>query len=160
MSFQTADLCDDHSDHLQIAEPLFRDYGGSLSFSGPISTIKTFEDNTLVRAAVETPGNGRVLVVDAGGSTRCAMFGDNLGDLAVNNGWAGVIMYGCIRDSAIIGTMPLGMKALATHPLKSVKADYGQTDIAVRFAGVTFRPGDYLYADVDGIVVSETQLVD
>jgi regulator of ribonuclease activity A len=158
MPFQTADLCDDHSEHLQIAEPIFRDYGGSLSFSGPISTIKTFEDNTLVRAAVDSPGNGRVLVVDAGGSTRCAMFGDNLGDLAVKNGWAGVVMYGCIRDSAIIATMPLGMKALATHPLKSIKNDYGQTEIPVHFAGITFRPGEFLYADVDGIVIAKTKL--
>ena len=158
MPFQTADLCDDHSDHLQIAEPLFRDYGGTLSFSGPISTIKTFEDNTLVRAAVDSPGEGRVLVVDAGGSTRCAMFGDNLAELAVKNNWAGVIMYGCIRDSAIIGTMQLGMKAISTHPLKSIKDNYGQRDIPVRFAGVEFTPGLYLYADVDGIVISEKSL--
>lgn len=158
MPFQTADLCDEYSDTLQIAEPLFRDYGGTLSFSGPISTIKTFEDNTLVRAAVDSPGEGRVLVVDAGGSKRCAMFGDNLAELAVKNNWAGVIMYGCIRDSAMIGTMNLGMKALATHPLKSIKDDYGQRDIPVRFAGVEFTPGHYLYADVDGIVVSENSL--
>lgn len=160
MSFHTADLCDDHSDNLQIAEPVFRDYGGQLTFSGPISTIKTFEDNTLVREAVQSPGEGRVLVVDAGGSKRCAMFGDNLADLAVKNNWAGVVMYGCIRDSAIIDTMPLGMKALATHPLKSIKNDYGQRDIPVRFAGVQFRPGDFLYADVDGIVVSGKPLTD
>lgn len=160
MSFQTADLCDAHSDNLQIVEPMFRDYGGSLSFCGPICTIKTFEDNTLVREAVESPGEGRVLVVDAGGSMRCAMLGDNLARLAVDNGWAGVVMYGCIRDSAEIGTMPLGVKAIATHPLKSVKANYGQRDVEVRFAGVTFRPGEFLYADSDGIVVSPTSLTD
>ena len=160
MPFQTADLCDAHSDTLQIVEPLFRDYGGNLSFCGPISTIKTFEDNTLVRAAVESPGEGRVLVVDAGGSMRCAMLGDNLAKLAVDNAWAGVVMYGCIRDSAEIHTMPLGVKALATHPLKSIKADYGQRDIEVRFGGVIFRPGEYLYADSDGIVVSPTPLTD
>lgn len=160
MPFQTADLCDAHSDSLQIADPMFRDFGGNKSFCGPISTIKTFEDNTLVRAAVETPGEGRVLVVDAGGSMRCAMFGDNLAKLAVDNGWAGVVMFGCIRDSAEIGTMPLGLKALATHPLKSIKDNYGKRDIDVRFAGVTFRPGEFLYADHDGIVVSATSLVD
>ena len=160
MSFHTADLCDAHSDSLQIVDPMFRDYGGNLSFCGPISTIKTYEDNTLVRAAVESPGEGRVLVVDAGGSMRCAMLGDNLAELAVDNGWTGVVMYGCIRDSAEIGTMPLGVKALDTHPLKSIKNDYGQRDIEVHFGGVSFRPGEYLYADSDGVVISKTPVVD
>ena len=158
MPHNTADLCDTYSDSLDIAEPIFQNFGGNTHFEGPISTIKTFEDNSLVRAAVEQPGNGRVLVVDAGGSMRCAMFGDNLAELAVKNAWAGVIMYGCIRDSAAIGKMPLGLKALATHPLKSIKANYGQTDVPVHFAGLTFRPGEFLYADHDGIVVSETKL--
>lgn len=158
MSLNTADLCDEFSDTLQISEPIFSDFRGNIDFSGPITTIKTFEDNTLVRAAVETPGEGRVLVVDAGGSRRCAMFGDNLADLAVKIGWAGVIMYGCIRDSKAIGEMSVGLKALATHPLKSVKADYGTTDVEVTFGGVTYVPGDYVYADRDGIVVSKTPL--
>lgn len=158
MSLPTADLCDKYSNDLQIVDPIFQDFGGKLAFSGPIRTIKTFEDNTLVRAAVETAGDGSVLVVDAGGSMRCAMFGDNLAELAVKNGWAGVVMYGCIRDSAVIGQMPLGLKALATHPLKSVKADYGTMGIDVRFGAVVFSPGAYLYADQDGIVVSGTAL--
>lgn len=158
MELKTTDLCDAYSDKLQIADPIFSDFGGRTNFSGPISTIKTFEDNTLVRTAVEDPGNGHVLVVDAGGSMRCAMFGDNLAALAVKNGWSGVVMYGCIRDSEDIGGMDLGLKALATHPLKSVKADYGQRDIPIQFAGVTFNPGHYLYADKDGIVVAEHSL--
>ena len=158
MSLPTTDLCDAYSDSLQIVEPGFRDYGGRIAFSGPISTIKTFEDNTLVRAAVEQPGEGRVLVVDGGGSMRCALFGDNLAALAVENNWSGVVVYGCIRDSAQIGTMDVGLKALDTHPLKSVKANFGKNDVPVRFGGVNFVPGHYLYADADGIIVSETEL--
>jgi regulator of ribonuclease activity A len=158
MRLKTTDLCDAYSDSLQIVEPIFADFGGVVTFSGPISTIKTFEDNTLVREAVEGSGDGRVLVVDAGGSMRCAMFGDNLAELAVQNGWSGIIMYGCIRDSEEISNMEVGLKALATHPLKSVKANYGQRDVAVHFAGATFTPGQYVYADLDGIVVSEKEL--
>jgi regulator of ribonuclease activity A len=158
VELKTTDLCDAYSDELQIVDPIFSDYGGCATFSGPIATIKTFEDNTLVRAAVESPGEGQVLVVDAGGSMRCAMFGDNLAALAVNNGWSGVVMYGCIRDSDDIGKMDVGLKALATHPLKSVKANYGQRDVPLQFAGVTFTPGHYLYADRDGIVVAERAL--
>jgi regulator of ribonuclease activity A len=158
MRLKTTDLCDAYSDSLQIVEPIFADFGGVLTFSGPISTIKTFEDNTLVREAVEGPGDGRVLVVDAGGSVRCGMFGDNLAELAVQNGWSGIVMYGCVRDSEEIGNMEVGLKALGTHPLKSVKANYGQRDVPVHFAGVTFTPGHYVYADLDGIVVSEKEL--
>ena len=158
MSHPTADLCDAHADSIQIAEPIFRDFGGRQSFFGPIATVKTFEDNTLVRAAVEGSGEGRVLVVDGGGSLRCALFGDNLATLAVRNGWSGVVINGCIRDSAPIAAMDLGLKALAAHPLKSVKAGYGQVDVPVRFAGVTFTPGHYLYADTDGIVTATQAL--
>jgi len=158
MRLKTTDLCDAYSDSLQIVEPVFGDFGGITTFSGGISTIKTFEDNTLVREAVEKPGEGRVLVVDAGGSMRCAMFGDNLAELAVKNGWSGIVMYGCIRDSEDIGEMEVGLKALGTHPLKSIKANFGQRDITVSFCGATFNPGHYLYADLDGIVVSEKEL--
>jgi len=159
MSFKTADLCDNHSDRLQIAEPLFRDYGGNRTFSGSISTVKAHEDNTLVRAALETQGQGRVLVVDGGGSTRCAMVGDQLALLGEGNGWAGILVYGCIRDSEDIGRTPIGLKALNSHPLKSVKRNEGQRDIPVRFAGVEFVPGHHLYADPDGIVVAASEVV-
>lgn len=153
MSFKTADLCDSHED-LQVCEPLFRDFGGKVRFSGPVSTIKCFEDNSLVREAVNEPGEGRVLVVDAGGSLRCAMLGDLLAAAAVANGWSGVVMYGLIRDSAEIGGMALGVKALGTLPLKSVKRGIGERDVPVRFGGVTFTPGDYVYADEDGLLCS------
>lgn len=155
---KTADLCDDFSDQLSIVEPGFQHYGGKQMFSGQISTIKCFEDNSKVREQVSTPGNGRVLVVDAGGSKRCAMLGDLLAAKAVENGWSGVIMYSLIRDCAEIGTMQLGVMALGTHPLKSEKKNLGEVDIPVTFGGVTFTPGEWLYADEDGIVVSQRAL--
>jgi regulator of ribonuclease activity A len=157
-TFKTADLCDDFAEQLQIAEPLFGDFGGHDSFAGPISTLKLFEDNTLVRVALEEPGAGRVLVVDGGGSMRCALLGDQLGELAVKNGWSGIVVYGAIRDSADILELPLGVKALGAHPLKSVKRNEGQRDVTVHFAGVRFVPGHYLYADADGIVLATDDL--
>ncbi len=159
MDFKTADLCDAHAEALQVAEPIFADFGGHIAFSGRISTLKAFEDNSLVRRAFEEPGEGRVLVVDGGGSLRCAMVGDQLAALAAKNGWSGVIVNGCIRDSAAIAETALGVKALATHPLKTVKRNEGQRELPVRFAGVSFVPGHYVYADEDGVVVSEQPLV-
>jgi len=159
MSFKTADLCDEYPDALQICEPGFSSFGGRPRFFGQISTIKCFEDNSLVREAVAEPGEGRVLVVDAGGSRRCAMLGDLLAAKAAARGWSGVLMYGLIRDSADIGGMDLGVRALGTHPLKSVKKGVGERDVVVRFAGVTFVPGEYLYADEDGIVCSDAALL-
>lgn len=156
--FATTDLCDEHSDDLQIAQPALRNYGGRGKFHGPVSTLKVYEDNTLVRKTLEQPGEGRVLVVDGGGSHRCALLGDQIAELAVNNGWAGVVIYGCIRDSADIAKMDIGVRALDTHPLKSVKRGEGQENIPVRFLGATFTPGHYLYADEDGVIVSEKAL--
>lgn len=166
MDFKTTDLCDEHfdlcnqfSDRLQIAEPIFNDYGGEMMFSGAIVTLKVFEDNTLVRKVLEEPGEDRVLVVDGGGSTRCALLGDQLAELAEDNGWAGVVVNGCIRDSAVVAEMGIGVKAIGTHPLKSVKRNSGERDIPVSFAGITFRTGYYLYADEDGMLVSEQPLI-
>ncbi|ATB44849.1 ribonuclease E activity regulator RraA [Corallococcus macrosporus] len=158
--FKTADLCDAHagSPQIQIAEPGFHDYGGVRTFAGPISTVRAPEDNSLVRKALEEPGQGRVLVVDGGGSRRCALVGDQLALLGQQNGWAGVVVNGCIRDAEDVGRMRLGVKALGTHPLKSLKRNEGQRDVEVRFAGVVFRPGHYVYADVDGIITSESPL--
>lgn len=149
----TADLCDQNPPGLQIAEPLFRDYGGRLSFEGRVRTVKAHEDNSLVRQALEEPGQGAVLVVDGGGSLRCAMVGDMLGELAVRNGWSGLVIFGCVRDSQALGALELGVKALTTHPQKSQKRNEGQRDIPVRFAGVLFEPGQRLVADPDGVVV-------
>lgn len=159
MTFRTADLCDQFSDELDVCDPLFRDYGGRRAFAGPIATIKCFEDNSRVRDLVAEAGAGRVLVLDAGGSLRRAVLGDLLAQKAVDNGWSGVLVYGCIRDSVAIGAMPLGVKALATHPLKTDKRNEGQRDLPVRFAGVTFRSGDWLYADEDGVIVARRPLL-
>jgi regulator of ribonuclease activity A len=159
MAFKTADLCDDFGDRVQVCDPIFRDFGGLRRFSGPIATVKCFEDNSLVKAALGETGAGRVLVVDAGGSRRCAMLGDMLAARAVENGWHGVLMYGCVRDSADIAGMKLGVKALATNPRKSEKRGEGQRDVAVSFAGVGFRPGEHIYCDEDGILVSAEALV-
>jgi regulator of ribonuclease activity A len=158
MAIKTTDLCDEHSDSLRVMAPIFLDYGGVKAFSGPVSTVKVFEDNSLVRGALEEPGEGRVLVVDGGGSLRCALLGDNLAELGRGNGWAGILVYGCIRDSADIARIDIGVKALNTHPLKSVKKGIGERDALVTFAGVTVRPGDHLYADEDGVVLSEVAL--
>lgn len=158
MNYATADLWDANEGQIQVAEPIFSDYGGKRSFWGPVRTLKCFEDNSLVRQALGYPGDGAVLVVDAGGSRRCAMLGDQLAELAVKNGWAGVVMFGLIRDSAVIGEMELGVKALGTLPIKSVKRGEGQLDVPVTFAGVTFAPDNWLYADADGIVVADTKL--
>jgi len=160
MTFTTADLCDKHSeeDHFQIAEPLFKSYGANPVFRGQISTVKTFEDDALVRAILEEKVQNRVLVIDGGGSHRCALVDEELAKLAVANGWQGLVIYGCIRDSAKIDRLPIGIRALHTHPLKSHKKDHGDRDLLVSFAGVNFRNNHFLYADSDGIIVSATML--
>jgi regulator of ribonuclease activity A len=164
MDYQTADLCDKHeervrSGELRVLEPMLNSYGGREAFHGRIATLKLFEDNSLVRKALEAPGEGRVLVVDGGGSQRCALVGDQLAALGVKNGWAGIVVYGCIRDSVAIGEMDIGVLALDTHPLKSIKRNVGEADIPVAFAGAGFIPGHYLYADPDGVLVSPTALL-
>ncbi|HWB64994.1 MAG TPA: ribonuclease E activity regulator RraA [Chitinophagales bacterium] len=159
MALLTTDLCDAHPSKVKVAEPIgFKDYGGTKLFSGQIHTIKCFEDNSFVRKALETGGGGKVLVVDGGGSMRCALLGDMLGELAVKNNWAGIIVYGCIRDSAAMAKLNLGVKALSTIPLKSNKRNEGQENITVHFAGIDFVPGQWLCADEDGIIVSAENL--
>jgi regulator of ribonuclease activity A len=160
MTFKTADLFDDFGDRVQVCDPIFRDFGGRSRFAGPIATVKCFEDNSLVKSALAEPGEGRVLVVDAGGSLRYAMLGDMIAANAVGNGWAGVLMFGCVRDSVDIAGMELGVKALATNPRKSEKRGEGQRDIPVNFAGVCFRPGEHVYCDEDGILVSAEMLLE
>ena len=160
MKPKTTDLCDAHSDHLKIAEPIgFKDFGGEKNFNGKIHTLKCFEDNSLVRKALEQNGEGKVLVIDGGGSMRCALLGDMLGDLAVKNKWNGIVLYGCIRDSVAMAKLPVGVKALNVHPLKSNKRNEGQENITVHFAGIDFVPGEFVYADEDGIIVSKEALV-
>ena len=158
MTFATADLYDEYEEKLQIASPMFNDYGGNLKVCGPVSTVRVFEDNSLVRAALEEPGEGRVLVIDGGASLKCALLGDMLVELGKENDWAGIIVYGCIRDSAVIANIAIGVKALNTNPRKSVKKGTGERDVSVDFADVIISPGDYIYADEDGVVISAERL--
>lgn len=160
MPFKTADLFDSFGDRVTVCDPMFRDFGGIRRFCGSISTVKCFEDNSLVKQALGEPGAGRVLVVDAGGSLRCAMLGDRIAASAVENGWNGVLLYGCVRDSSDIAQMPLGVKALATNPRKSEKRGEGQRGIPVCFGGACFTPGDYIYCDEDGILIAPEALAD
>lgn len=160
MSLATADLCDQFSEqeNFQIAEPTFQSFGKKTAFNGQITTLKVFEDNSLVRQTLEEKVENRVLVIDGGGSRRCALLGDNLASLACNNGWEGIIVYGCIRDSATINQRDIGIRALSTHPQKSHKRGLGERDVMITFAGINFKKDHYLYADEDGIIVSETKL--
>ena len=159
MDISTCDLCDEFEPDVQVAEPLFRSYGGLKSFGGVIATLCVFEDNSLVRDAAESPGEGRVLVVDGGGSLRCSMVGDQVAQAACDNGWAGLIVNGAIRDSADIAAIAIGIKALNTIPRKSIKRGAGERDVTVQFAGVSFAPGHYVYADADGILVAPRDLL-
>lgn len=158
MSFLTTDLCDEHEAAVRVLDPMFKRFGAHPRFQGPIETLKVFEDNTLVRDVLTEPGNGRVLVVDGGGSRRCALVGDQIGELAVKNGWAGIVVYGCIRDSVALDALPLGLRALDTHPRKSVKRGEGQRGLAITFGGVSMCPGDWLYADEDGVLLADHAL--
>jgi regulator of ribonuclease activity A len=159
VSFTTPDLCDEFAQQVRAAAPLFRDWGGVLRFAGMIETVRVFEDNGLVRQVLETEGRGRVLVVDGGGSLRCALVGGRLATVAHQNGWSGIVLYGCVRDSAELADIPVGVKALHAVPTRSGKAGTGQRGIPVTFAGVIFAPGAHLYADRDGILVADRDLL-
>ncbi len=160
MEIKTADLCDASPEDVRVAQPFgWKDYGGMKSFYGQIETVKCFEDNSLVRKALEEDGKGKVLVVDGGGSMRCALLGDMLGELAVKNKWNGILVYGCIRDSVALEKLHVGVKALGTIPLKSNKRNEGQKNIPVHFAAIDFMPGEYVYADEDGVIVSKENLI-
>ena len=153
----TCDLCDAHKGDsdgaFRVLPPLFRDFGRRAAFHGPVSTVKCFEDNSMVKAAVESPGRGRVLVVDGAGSLRRALLGGNLGAAAAKNGWAGLVIDGAVRDVAELAQCELGIRALAAMPLPTERRDQGQRDVVLQIRGVWVRPGDWLYADADGIVL-------
>ena len=157
-NFVLPDLCDAYPELVHVVTPQFNSYGGRQSYHGEIVTIKCHEDNSLVAKQVDENGAGKVLVVDGGGSLRCALFGDNLASKAETNGWQGVVVYGCIRDVDEISSMEVGLHALNTHPLKSIKRDVGLLNVNVTFGSVEFRPGAYLYADNNGILVSDKVL--
>ena len=161
-TISTCDLCDvhkgDESGAFRVLPPVFHHYGGKEAFSGPVATVKCFEDNSLVKAAIETPGQGRVLVVDGGGSLRRALVGGNVAATAAKNGWVGIVVYGAVRDVAELRETPMGLRALALMPLPTEKRGEGQSEVPVQVAGVWVRPGDWLYADADGIVVGARPL--
>ncbi|WEL57083.1 ribonuclease E activity regulator RraA [Pseudomonas kermanshahensis] len=156
--YVTPDLCDAYPDLVQVLEPMFSNFGGRDSFGGQIVTLKCFEDNSLVKEQVELDGKGKVLVVDGGGSLRCALLGDMLAEKAAKNGWEGLLIYGCVRDVDILIQTDVGVQALASHPKKSNKRGIGELDVPVTFAGVTFRSGEYVYADNNGVLVSPSPL--
>ncbi len=158
MHYLTPDLCDAYPDLIQVVEPMFSNFGGRDSFGGQIVTLKCFEDNSKVREQVELDGKGKVLVVDGGGSLRCALLGDMLADKAAKNGWEGLLIYGCVRDVDVIAQTDLGVQALASHPKKTEKRGIGELNVPVTFGGVTFRPGEYLYADNNGVIISPSPL--
>jgi regulator of ribonuclease activity A len=158
MSFATADLVDAHSDVVQSCEAQFRQYGGRVRFHGPIRTIKSTEDNALVKQTLATMGDGAVLVIDGGASLRSALVGDLMAALAQKNGWAGLVIWGAVRDTVALGELDIGIKALGSNPWRSSKNGTGQIDVPVSFGGVEFRPGSWLYSDEDGILVSSRRL--
>ena len=149
----TSDLWDAHSDTAIVCELQFRQFGGILAFAGEIATVRCLEDNVLLKQRVGEHGAGRVLVVDGGGSLRCALLGDNVAGLALENGWAGLVINGCVRDVDALAELAIGIKALGTNPRPSGKDGAGEVDVPVSFGGATFTPGDLLYSDADGIVI-------
>ncbi|MCH7347308.1 putative 4-hydroxy-4-methyl-2-oxoglutarate aldolase [Aeromonas sp. MR7] len=153
------DLCDQHGDALQVAEPLFHNFGGKPLFYGQAVTLSCYEDNSLVRELVTRPGQGRVMVIDGGGSLRRALLGDQLAIKAAEQGWEGILIHGAVRDVGTLATLALGVKALAACPVKTEKRGQGELDAVVSFAGMTIHPGDYVYADLNGVLVSATRLI-
>lgn len=149
----TADLYDERGDELDSLALQLHDLGGRVAFDGPIRTVRCHRDNALVKATLATPGEGAVLVIDGGGSIESALVGDLIAASAVENGWAGIIVHGAIRDRAALAELPLGVKALGSNPRKSAKAGIGEVDVPVVIAGVTFRPGAHVWADADGVLV-------
>jgi len=155
---QTADLCDERGDDIQVVAPGLIDFGGQVAFAGPVTTLQLHEDNALVRVVLGDPGAGRVLVIDGGGSLHCALVGGNLGKLAEQNQWSGIVVWGAVRDVAELRECRIGLRALSANPRKSEKRGSGVRDVPVVIGGVTVNPGDWLAADADGVVVSARPL--
>lgn len=155
----TPDLCDEYPDLVQVLSPMLQNFGGVDSFGGEIVTVKCFEDNSIVKEQVGLPGKGKVMVVDGGGSMRNALLGDMLAEKAAENGWEGIIIYGCIRDVDVIRQTKLGVQAISTHPRKTEKRGIGDLNVPVTFGGITFVPGQYVYADNNGVIIAPTKLI-
>ena len=159
MQIITADLCDQYADQIDYLQLDLIDFGTKESFSGRTVTVKVYEDNSYVRKLLEENGKGKVLIIDGGGSKRCALVGDNLAQLAIDNQWEGIIVYGCIRDSKEINTMPVGIKAMGTCPLKSIKRNVGIIKEQLIIEGTKINDDQYVYADSDGVIFSKDQLI-
>ncbi len=159
MKCVTPDLCDDFPEHARVLTPMLNNYGGKRQFCGEVVTVKCFEDNSLVKEQAGKPGNGKVLVVDGGGSLRKALLGDMIAENAVKNGWEGFVIYGCIRDVDAISELDLGVQAVNTIPLKTEKRGIGDLNVPVSFGGLTIIPGEYIYADNNGVIVSSQKLI-
>ena len=155
--FNTADLCDEYK--LSVADPIFKSFGANTHCHGRIKTVEAIEDNSYVKKLLETNGDGYVMVIDGRGSNRCALVGDNLAAMAIENNWSGIIVNGCIRDSIEINKIPISIKALNLVPNKSEKKDIGKYGLDLSFAGITFRENEYIYSDPDGIVIAEKNLL-
>ncbi len=158
MKIVTPDLCDENPETVSAVAPIFNTYGGKSAFGGEIVTVECFEDNTVVKAQAAEDGAGKVMVVDGGGSMRCALVGDMIAANAMKNGWLGLIIYGCIRDVDAISILDIGIQALNSMPIKSVRENRGELNIEISFGGVTFKPGDYVYADNNGVIISPQSL--
>ena len=158
MTRSLPDLCDQYPEIVSVATPIFYNFGKRHAFSGPIRTIKCFEDNSFVADQLEEEGDGSVLVVDGGGSRRCALVGDNLARNAHENGWSGIVVFGCVRDSSILAEIDIGVQAIDRHPLRSIKKGVGERNLVLKFANVTWVPGQYVYCDEDGVVVTPCAL--
>jgi len=154
----TPDICDAYPEEVAVLQPMMKSFGGLSHFCGEVVTIKCHEDNSLVKEQASLPGNGRVMVVDGGGSLRRALLGDMIAEAAVNNGWSGLIIYGSVRDVDALAALELGVQALTAIPVKTLKRGIGDLNIEIEFGGVTFNPGDYVYADNNGVVVAKTAL--
>ena len=158
MKIVTPDLCDENPETVSVVAPIFNTYGGKSAFGGEIVTVKCFEDNTVVKARAAEDGAGKVMVVDGGGSMRCALVGDMIAANAMKNGWLGLIIFGCIRDVDAISTLDIGVQALNSMPIRSVRQNRGELNVEISFGGVTFKPGEYVYADNNGVIISPHSL--
>jgi regulator of ribonuclease activity A len=154
----TPDLCDLHAERVRVLEPIFQSFGGMPRFAGEIATIKCFEDNSRVKERTGEPGQDRVLVIDGGGSLHRALLGDRLARQAADNGWAGIVVYGCVRDVEVLRDLPIGIMALNRCPMRTDRQGHGELDVPVTFAGVTLSPGDYLYVDENGALLTDGAL--
>jgi regulator of ribonuclease activity A len=158
MEYNTSALCDIYLDQVDVVEPMFSNFGGSASFAGQITTVKCFEDNGLIRSILEEDGDGRVLLIDGGGSLRKALIDAELAALAEENEWEGIVVYGCVREVDDLEDMSLGIQAMASIPVGATSQGIGEIDVPVNFGGVTFLPEDYLYADNTGVILSQEPL--